>query len=623
MEMDKRTVIALVLAGLVLIVFMMMSEHQKPKPVAQKKTTTQTAAAPATPSPPPPPAKPSVATPDLFWTVVWAGPAAEGKTVTVIHPLYTARFTTNGARLLSLVLEGTAAKKGRHKAYYETVKRKIPIQMVNVGLNTRVPTEQQLELALGKDPALTSALLWRLIDVMFESHLPLTIGLSHLPGGVDLSRAEFKVNTDRVDATRDIRNLVFTYTVPGRYRVQRTYTFNPKTYAIGCQVKVENLSRTDSLRFQPLVYLYNRPDHDHSGNFRGVQYLVHGKSVEEVKIQRIKPGVDKYNVRAKDVQWVAYSDPYFLTALVAPKPVPSNVNLTRLGLDLVSVAYQGPNQVVDPIGGPYRARILDYMFYLGPKSTEALGLAGAQYQLPEAIDFGFFDIIAKPLLWVMKILYDIIPNYGVAIILLTILLKILFWPLTHKSYASMKRMGELQPKIKELRAQYADDKQKLNQEMMAMWKAHKVNPMGGCWPMLLQIPVFFALFEFLRSAIELRHAPFILWINDLSVPDRLPLGFQIPYVDKGLPVLTILMAVSMWLQMKITPSAGDPKQQKMMAMIMPAVFLFIFMGMPSGLVLYWLVYNILSIGQQWRIHNPKPKKKAAVGWWRFFGRGTG
>jgi YidC/Oxa1 family membrane protein insertase len=611
MEMDKRTVIALVLAGLVLIVFMMMSEHQKPQPAAQKKTTAQTAGAPATPGTAPHIAKPAVAVPDLFWTVVWAGPTAEEKTVTVIHPLYTARFTASGARLLSLVLQGTAAKNDRHKAYYETVQRKIPIQMVSVGLNTRVPDDRQLAQAVAKDPALTSALLWRLIDVMFESHLPLTIGLDYLPGGVDLSRAKFEVNTDRVDAVRDVKTLVFTYTVPGQYRVLRTYTFHPKTYAIGCQVRVENLSRKDALRFQPRLHLYNRPDLDHSGNFRGIQYLVEGKSVDEMALDRIKPGVVKYDLKAKVVRWVAYSDPYFLTALVAPKPVPTNVKFTRLGLDLVSVLYQGANQVVDPVGGPHHVRTQDYMFYLGPKSTEALTAAGSQYQLPEAIDFGFFDIIAKPLLWLMKIFYSVIPNYGVAIILLTILLKIMFWPLTHKSYASMKRMGELQPKIKELRAQYGDDKQKMNQEMMALWKAHKVNPMGGCWPMLLQIPVFFALFQFLRSAIELRHAPFILWINDLSVPDRLPLGFNIPYVDKGLPVLTILMAVSMWLQMKITPSAGDPKQQKMMAMIMPAVFLFIFLGMPSGLVLYWLVYNILSIGQQWRIHNPKTKKKAA------------
>ncbi|MBU0515265.1 MAG: membrane protein insertase YidC [Proteobacteria bacterium] len=613
MQMDKRTIIALVLSGLILIVFMMVTERQKPPQKPPQTKPGQTVTAPATGQPVGPQAP--VAEQDLFWPVVLAGDASDEKNVTVVHPLYTAQFTNRGARLQSFVLRGTAAAKDPKKAYYVSVARKdpIPIQMVNLGLNTIVPDDKQLALALAKDPRLASLLLLRLLDVLYDRYLPLTMDLKALPDGADLTRAPFTVDRDRVDATKTKQRLVFTWEVAGRYRVQRIYTFDPKNYGIHCLVKVTNLDANKGFQYQPFVYLYNRPDLDHSGNFRGVQFLIEGRSTDDVDVANIQPGVTKYDLSNKSVRWVAYSDPYFITVLAVPKPLPTNVTFRRAGLDVIVTRYQGASQKVDSAGGVLPSQAQEFIVYLGPKSAATLDAVGEALGLGLAVDFGWFDFIAKPLLWLMNLFYSVIPNYGVAIILLTILLKILFWPLTHKSYASMKRMGDLQPKIKELRAQYGDDKQKLNQEMMALWKAHKVNPMGGCWPMLMQIPVFFALFQFLRSAIELRHAPFILWMNDLSVPDRLPLGFDIPYVDKGLPVLTILMAASMWLQMKITPSAGDPKQQKMMAMIMPAVFLFIFLGMPSGLVLYWLVYNILSIGQQWRIHNMKvrPKKKAA------------
>ena len=196
-----------------------------------------------------------------------------------------------------------------------------------------------------------------------------------------------------------------------------------------------------------------------------------------------------------------------------------------------------------------------------------------------------------------------INNYGVSIILLTILIKILFWPLTHKSYKSMGEMKKLQPRMAKIREKYKDNKQQMNREMMALYKTYKVNPMGGCLPMVIQIPVFFALFRILGNAIELRHAPFMLWINDLSAPDRLfNLPFQVPLMapPTGIPVLTLLMGASMFLQQKMTPTPGDPTQAKIM-MFLPIIFTFMFINFPSGLVLYWLVNNILSIGQQYRI----------------------
>jgi YidC/Oxa1 family membrane protein insertase len=237
--------------------------------------------------------------------------------------------------------------------------------------------------------------------------------------------------------------------------------------------------------------------------------------------------------------------------------------------------------------------------YLGPKELSQLNAAG--YDLARAADYGWFDFLARPLLYVLKWFYKYTLNYGVAIILLTVVIKILFWPLTHKSYKSMQAMKKLQPKMAKLREKHKDNREKLNEEMMALYRAHKVNPLGGCLPMVLQIPVFFALYRMLYSSVDLLHQPFALWINDLTAPDRLDIGFQLPYLGAGLPVLTLLMGASMFIQQKMTPTTGDPRQEKMMLM-MPVVFTVFFINFPSGLVLYWLVNNVLSIVQQYLIN---------------------
>ena len=225
------------------------------------------------------------------------------------------------------------------------------------------------------------------------------------------------------------------------------------------------------------------------------------------------------------------------------------------------------------------------------------------HDLDLAVDFGWFDIIAKPMLSLLNFFYSFLGNYGLAIILVTILTKIVFWPLTRKSYKSMKQMQKLQPQIMKIREKYKGDKTRMNQEVMQLYKTYKVNPMGGCLPMVVQIPVFIAFYKVLGASIELRHAPFMLWIDDLSAPDRLNIGFHIPYVD-GLPVLTLLMGASMFIQQKMTPTTGDPTQAKMM-MMMPIVFTFMFINFPSGLVLYWFVNNLLGIGQQYLTNKRK------------------
>ena len=196
--------------------------------------------------------------------------------------------------------------------------------------------------------------------------------------------------------------------------------------------------------------------------------------------------------------------------------------------------------------------------------------------------------LAFPFLFLMQFLYQYVGNYGWVIIIITILTKIIFWPLGNKSYKSMKEMQKVQPKLTEIKERYKDDKQKMNAAVMELYKSHKINPLGGCLPVVIQIPVFIALYQLLSYAIELRHAPFFWWIQDLSAKD--------PYY-----ITPIIMGATMLIQQKMSPPMGDPMQQKMM-LLMPVVFTFLFLNFPSGLVIYWLINNVLSIGQQYYIN---------------------
>jgi YidC/Oxa1 family membrane protein insertase len=231
-----------------------------------------------------------------------------------------------------------------------------------------------------------------------------------------------------------------------------------------------------------------------------------------------------------------------------------------------------------------------FSVYTGPKEREALAQAG--HELDRAVDFGWFWFIAIPLLQALRALHGLTGNYGIAIIVLTTLVKVATIPLTQTTIRNMREMQKIQPQMTKLRERFKDDAAELQKEMMELYRRHRVNPFSGCLPMLLQLPIFVGLYNALLHAIELRHAPFALWIQDLSAPDRLPV------VGFGIPVLTLLMGASMVLQTWLSPQQGDPTQQRMM-MLMPLVFTFMFINFPAGLVLYWLVNNVLSIAQQY------------------------
>ncbi len=260
--------------------------------------------------------------------------------------------------------------------------------------------------------------------------------------------------------------------------------------------------------------------------------------------------------------------------------------------------------------GPLSARL---GLYLGPSEYELL--KGYGVGLEKSVDLGWklFHPVAEAILWFMNRMYRFIPNYGLVIILLSVATKILFYPLTRSSTRSMKRMQEVAPKLKAIQEKYKGNQQKLGEEMMKVYREEKINPMGGCLPMLLQMPVFIALYQVLRGSIALRQAPFFGWIDDLAQPDALfRLPFSLPLMGDAFNLLPILMAISTYYQMKMTPTAPQAGPSlAMMNKLMPVMMLFFFYSFPSGLVLYWLVTNLMAIYQTWQIHRTTPVRGGA------------
>ncbi|HYC56358.1 MAG TPA: membrane protein insertase YidC [Candidatus Binatia bacterium] len=296
-------------------------------------------------------------------------------------------------------------------------------------------------------------------------------------------------------------------------------------------------------------------------------------------------GISEPAVLEGRFSWAGYAEHYFLAALIPDEPVPAK---------MVAATADGAGQSTLWSASPTEK--IHYQLYLGPKSMADLEKLG--HDLDQSIDLGWFWVIAKPLMWALLLIERVVGNYGWAIILLTIAVRVLFYPVNKRQIEAMKGMQRIQPEIAKIQERFKDDREKLNREMMELYRRHKVNPLAGCLPMLLQLPVFVGLYNVLLQAIELRHAPFFGWINDLSQPDRLG-HLAIPFLTPpGIPVLTLLMGASMIVQQKMTPSTADPTQQRMM-LFMPVIFTVMFVNFPAGLVLYWLSNNILSIGQQY------------------------
>ena len=285
--------------------------------------------------------------------------------------------------------------------------------------------------------------------------------------------------------------------------------------------------------------------------------------------------------------WAGVMSNYFMN-VTAPVD-PNNLTLKgRVQGGVWRLALERPDLLTPSNGGEVPVAV---NWWFGPKDRTML--ATAPDHLSDAVNFGMFSIISRPLLTILAFFHSFVGNWGVAILMLTFCIRVVFWPLSQKSFKSMEQMKKLQPMMKKLREKYKDDKEALNKEMMQLYKTYKVNPAGGCLPIVVQIPVFIGLYQALLNSIELRHASFIshlpftniTWLADLSAAD--------PFY-----ITPLLMGASMFLQQRITPAAGDPTQQKIM-MFMPVIFTVMFINFPAGLVIYWLCNNILSIGQQW------------------------
>ncbi len=275
------------------------------------------------------------------------------------------------------------------------------------------------------------------------------------------------------------------------------------------------------------------------------------------------------------LNWLGYTSKYFISAIIAPDEVAAG-----RAKGLIERADAAHLETCLQVNQNNRLKV-----YIGPKKGVLLKTIGMH--LESSIEYGWFGIIARPLVQMLHFFNKYVHNYGIAIIILTILIKLAFYPLSQKSYKSMGKMKEVQPKLAKIKEKYKDDKARINKEMMDLYRTHKVNPFGGCLPIVVQIPVFFALYRALMVAIELRHAPFFGWIVDLSAKD--------PYY-----ITPLIMGATMFLQQKMTPTTGDAMQAKMM-LFMPIIFTFMFLNFPAGLVLYWLVNNVLSIGQQYMV----------------------
>jgi YidC/Oxa1 family membrane protein insertase len=480
-----------------------------------------------------------------------SAPVRIPRNITVDTPFYQAQLSEEGGGVTSFIL----------KKYREKVAKDSPLQEL-------IPRKDSVETVL------------------------LGFAGKSLPG-LDNAVFSASLNADTVNIQDAAQEITFAWKSDEGVVVEKTYTFSPDSYLIGLDVTIKNGSDR-SIQDKLFVALNSpAPTDKRMYGFEGPSALINEK-LEEIKIKDIT----EKNTYTGKVTWIAVQDRYFMMSVI-PDQVEAEASM-RLFLkedNLLEAQYLNPAGDIRP----GTQHTYQYSLFFGPKSMKILKKAG--HDLGKALNFGWFTVLAKPCVWLMNRLYSVIPNYGIAIIILTLLIKIVLWPLGSKSYKSMSEMKKIQPLMKEIREKYKNDKKKMNEEVMGLYRTYKINPLGGCLPMVVQLPVFFALYRMLYQSIELRHAPFFLWIDDLSAPDRLfNFSFSIPFMEPpyGIPVLTIIMGATMLLQQKMSPPMGDPTQAKMM-MFMPLIFTFIFINFSSGLVLYWLVNNILSISQQYYI----------------------
>jgi YidC/Oxa1 family membrane protein insertase len=381
----------------------------------------------------------------------------------------------------------------------------------------------------------------------------------------------------------------------GAVKVAKIYTFHRGSYAIDLNYEVTN-GGTAPINTSAYLQLL-RDDKSPPGEtkfmhtYTGPAFYTADKHFQKFDFSDINKKKD-LPVEPATNGWVAMVQHYFTTAWLPQGDAKREFYAKKLADDLYSVGVFMPVGIIAPgATGSLSAKL-----YAGPEEVESMAKLAPGLELVK--DYGVLKIIAQPMYELLKFLHGYLGNWGLSIIALTVIIKGIFFPLSAASYKSMARMKKVTPKMTAIREKYASDRMKMNQAMMELYKTEKINPLGGCLPMIIQIPVFISLYWALLATVEMRHAPFYLWITDLSAPDTL-FG-TLPGVNMPIGLLPIIMAVSMFLQTKMNPAPPDPVQAKMMT-IMPIVFSVFFFFFPAGLVLYWVVNNILSIAQQYTI----------------------
>ena len=374
--------------------------------------------------------------------------------------------------------------------------------------------------------------------------------------------------------------------------IDKKIIFLKDKYALKASINItNNFSSTQSLSFEITTASNISDKESWETRYIGADVLYRDGRVKRVASYNSK----KYNqLYQSDIEWLALRNKYY-SIIAKPEFIPQGIFTKKIGASPV-VGF-----IVDEKIFPGETKIYDFLFYIGPTELNELQKAGPSFG--KALYFGKLTSISLVLLSVLNFFYGLSHNYGVAILLLTCCVSLLLFPLSFKSLKSMRKLQELQPQIEKIRLQHKDNPQKLNKEIMEMYRRYKVNPMGGCLPLFLQMPIFIALYQTLMRSVELKGAAF-LWIKDLSMPDAaFHLPFKLPFLGSAINLLPILMIGAMIIQQKLSQAktGAQTEQQKMMANIMPIMFGFIFYSLPAGLVLYWLTNTLLTSSLQYAI----------------------
>ncbi|VEC02348.1 Oxa1Ec [Cedecea lapagei] len=376
----------------------------------------------------------------------------------------------------------------------------------------------------------------------------------------------------------------------------KTFTLKRGEFSVGVDYNVKNVGEKplELATFGQLKQSINLPSHRDTGSsnfalhtFRGAAYSTPDAKYEKVKFDNIADG-ENLNVNANS-GWVAMLQQYFATAWVPHTQGVNNFYTTKLNNNVAAIGYKSASQIVQP----GQTAQMGSTLWVGPEIQDKMAAVAPHLDL--TVDYGWLWFISQPLFKLLKFIHSFIGNWGFSIIVITFIVRGIMYPLTKAQYTSMAKMRMLQPKLAAMRERIGDDKQRMSQEMMALYKAEKVNPLGGCFPLIIQMPIFLALYYMLMGSVELRHAPFALWIHDLSAQD--------PYY-----ILPILMGATMFFIQKMSPTTvTDPMQQKIMT-FMPVIFTVFFLWFPSGLVLYYIVSNLVTILQQQLIYRGLEKR---------------